>query len=388
MRVLRGLNWGHRRAQGPMDAATMRARDELGIDVHWQVQSLAGFEHGLDARVADRFDVVVFDHPFCGSVAAGGWMHPLEAMLDGVSARDFVGASLASYRYAGHLWALPVDGATQAAVYRPDVIGAGELPPRWADIDEVARGLRRRGRAIGIAAKSPHGILALLALCANLGTPLALDPWADPFDREVLAEAAELLREVVALADRRSLAMNAIDLHDAMVREDMIAYCPLAYVYTTYAEADQRRPLAFAPWAGSRGDAAGSVLGGTGLGVTRGCGDPAAAAELVRWLARSDVQRDTFMRAHGQPGRVEAWSGAPADALFAGAHASLRRALETAWMRPRFPGYIRWQAEAGRGVERFLAGKWTTDDLVIALHKAWHACAPALHERHGASSVG
>jgi multiple sugar transport system substrate-binding protein len=154
--TLRGLSWGHRRATGPTDAIARAARERLSIEVEWEVQSLAGFEHGLGDALADRYDLIVFDHPFCGSVAACRLMHPLDTVLADLRDEDFVGRSLDSYRYAGHLWALPVDGATQCAVYRPDLIQGDGLPTDWDAVVRLGERLRREGRWLGLATLAPH----------------------------------------------------------------------------------------------------------------------------------------------------------------------------------------------------------------------------------------
>ncbi|MFN8723788.1 MAG: hypothetical protein ACK5YI_23420 [Rhodospirillales bacterium] len=369
--TLRGLSWGHRRATGPTDAIARAARERLSIEVEWEVQSLAGFEHGLGDALADRYDLIVFDHPFCGSVAACRLMHPLDTVLADLRDEDFVGRSLDSYRYAGHLWALPVDGATQCAVYRPDLIQGDGLPTDWDAVVRLGERLRREGRWLGLATLAPHGVLVLLALCANLDRPLAADPLATPFDRAVLRHAARLLRAVADLSRPDGRAMNAIDLHDAMVRDDDVVYCPAAYAYLTYAETDQRRPLRFAGFPGPDGRLRGTVLGGTGLGIARGCRDVAAASAVVRMVASADAQLDLVMRHHGQPGRAEAWSGADADRLFGGAHAAIRHTMEAAWTRPRFAGFIPWQATAGATVEAFLRRDLDVEGLVRLLADRW-----------------
>jgi multiple sugar transport system substrate-binding protein len=359
-----------------MEAAAHAARDRLGIEVAWDVQPLSGFEHGLTAEVARRYDLIVFDHPFCGAVATGGFMQPLEAVLPGLRDEDFAGGSLDSYRYAGHLWALPVDGATQAAVFRPDLMAGKPLPESWAGVLELGRALRTEGRWLGLATAAPHGVLLLLALCANSGAPLSQDPWATSFNVQAVREAAILLREAVALSRPDGVRMNAIDLHEAMVAGDDIAYCPGAYVYLTYAEADQRRPLRFAAFPGPSGLLHGTVLGGTGLGVTRTCRNAAGAFRFLAMLAKWPAQRDLIMRCHGQPGRAEAWTGAAEDAVFAGSHAAVAGTLTTAWTRPRFPGFIRWQAAAGAAVESFLRDEMDDRALAASLEALWREHAP------------
>ena len=73
-----------------------------------------------------------------------GLFQPLEDVL-GVADGDFVGASLASYRHSGHLWGLPVDGASHVALYRPDLLD-GPVPTTWPEVHGAgAAHAQRRG---------------------------------------------------------------------------------------------------------------------------------------------------------------------------------------------------------------------------------------------------
>jgi multiple sugar transport system substrate-binding protein len=263
-------------------------------------------------------------------------------------------------------------------VYRPDLLDAGYLPRDWTQMLVLGHGLRRKGQWLGLATAAPHGILVLLALCANLGRPVSQDPWATPFDAPTLDHATELLLEAVALAHPAGRSMNAIQLHDAMVATDDMAYCPAAYAYLCYADADQRRPLRFAPFPGPAGNVAGTALGGTGLGVTRSCRDIGAAMRLVQWLSTSEAQLELVMGHHGQPGCAQAWTGVARDDAFGGAHAAVRETVQAAWTRPRFPGYLRWQAQAGELVEQLLEGAISKQELGRRLDILWRACAPRM----------
>ena len=76
--------------------------------------------------------MVVFDHPFCGDIAESGVFLPLEDALAEALGDDsrYVGPSLATYRYGGHVWGAPIDAATQHAITRPDLLeAAGEPVP-------------------------------------------------------------------------------------------------------------------------------------------------------------------------------------------------------------------------------------------------------------------
>jgi multiple sugar transport system substrate-binding protein len=76
---LKGLAWGHRRATGPLEplSAAFR-RDHPDVSVEWSVRPLSDFEHQPIASIADRFDLMIIDHPFCGDIAASGACLPLE----------------------------------------------------------------------------------------------------------------------------------------------------------------------------------------------------------------------------------------------------------------------------------------------------------------------
>ncbi|MCM0019721.1 MAG: extracellular solute-binding protein [Tagaea sp.] len=348
--ALRGLNWAHRRATAPMIAAT-RAFQEIApeIDIEWDVQSLAGFEHALGGGVTKRYDLVVFDHPYCGSIRASGLFRPADEFLPDLRDGDFVGASLASYRYGGSIWGVPVDGATQTAVYRADLLAEfGPPPSTWDQVVDLGRRLRFRGKWLGLACLNPHGFLVLAALCANLGAPFAADPLADPIDRRVLDEATGQLLRILPYVHPSSWAQNAIQLHEAMQAGDEIVFCPAAYAYLTHAERDFAKPLAFGAFPGpSAPHHRGSVLGGTGLGVTAGCRAPEAAARFVSFVAAAPVQMEIFAANHGQPGRVEAWRDARSNALFGNAFQETVSTVEAAWVRPRFTGYIGIQHRLG-----------------------------------------
>ncbi len=144
--VPRGLTSGHRRAVDPMLAAAAAfARVAPEIRVEWEEQPLSGFEHGLTAAPADRCDLIILDHPFCGAIARDGLFLPLDRWLPDLRDEGFIGRSLPGYRHGGRLWALPIDAATQVAVCRPDLLDPFGPPPRsWDDVVAPARAAWRR----------------------------------------------------------------------------------------------------------------------------------------------------------------------------------------------------------------------------------------------------
>jgi multiple sugar transport system substrate-binding protein len=359
MTTLRLVSWGHRRATDPLRAAVESFRlREPDVVIVIDDRSLRDFEHQGIAAVAEEYDLIVFDHPFCGDIAKGRLFLPLEerlpALLGPASGSLYLGPSLDTYRFAGHVWGAPIDAATQNAVVRSDLLeAAGEAAPfRWTDALALGERLKARGLHLGAAIETPHALMTVGSLMANAGKPWATDP-AKPFtiDADAFIVAYGEVKALLAFCPLEAFAWNSIDLHEAMVARDDIAYCPAVYGYATYGEADQRRRLVFGPFAGARAPyEAGSVIGGTAVGVSAKSRAPDAALAFVAHMLEDAVQRTLIPAHHGQPAMVSGWRDAGNDARFNGFYSAAVRSVETAWVRPRRPGYPIFQAEAGRVV--------------------------------------
>lgn len=369
MRTLSGITWGHRRAIEPLVAASAVYRGSTGTAVEWTVRSLGDFEHQPLHEAARTADLVVFDHPFCGVVAASSCFAPLTDRIPDLSRPDrFVGASLDSYRYHGELWGAPVDGACNHAVFRHDLLPDPQaVPETWADVIRLARSLAPRGRRLALAATSHHGLVAVAALCANLGKTWPNGARADFHpDPAALAEAIDAVREVLAFAPAECLEWNSIAVHDAMVGRDDLAYCPIVYGFAVYGAAAPA--LSFGPMPGlvpphDRG----SVLGGAAVGLSASCRDPEEALRYLTFLMEAGTQRDIFAAHSGQPARIEAWTDGPIDRRFAGYFSGVGSTLGKAVLRPRFVGYQQFEKRAGDRMEAMLRRAAPTRDIVAMI---------------------
>lgn len=368
--ILRGMTWRHRRAVDPL-IGTMpgfRARHP-GIDVHWSARPLAGFEFTPVGRLAEQYDLIVLDHPFVGEIAAQGCLMPLDSVVDGQADSDFVGPSLASYRYAGHLWALPIDAACQVGVVRPDLLAHLDrtAPVDWAELIDLGRLAHRRGLWLAVALNGVHALMTFFTLAANLGQPCANEPGEPLFDPATAREALSALRELVSFCPPQCLDWNSIALHEAMAaREDLVA-CPAVYCYATYGERDQPRPLRFHDLPGPRGHR-GSTIGGTGLGISARCRHREVAMAYLRYVVNPETQL-AFAAHHGQPARREAWEDEATNDRFGGCFRATRNTVEGAWVRPRYPGYLAFQAKAGKLVEAHLRGRIAEADLLAKMER-------------------
>jgi len=370
--LLRGITWHHRRAIDPLARTLPRFnRGHPDIDIVWDVRPLSGFEFAPVAGLAERYDLIVLDHPFAGDIAASRCLMPLDDLAANLLSEGFVGPSLESYRYGGRLWAIPIDAAAQVAVGRPDLMAEldAQAPARWDQVFALGERARRRGLFLATALKGVHSLMTFYTLCASQGRPCGIEPEQPFADEDAAERALGAMRRLLSYCPSDVLDWNSIALHDAMVAQDDLVYCPAVYGYATYAEADNRRPLLFIDLPGlDRESPAGSAVGGTGVGVSAGVADPEAAMTYVRFLGDDRTQIE-FARHHGQPAGLEAWRDPELDARFGRFFSGTIETMRQAWVRPRYAGYLRFQAAAGELVEQHLRGAMDTTTLLDRLAK-------------------
>lgn len=370
MICLKGITWGHIRAYDPLRAAAEEYLRQRGVHVVWENRDLRAFEHQPLSEVVKQYDLVVYDYPHSGMVFSGSLFSPLNDIeaLGTDKEGDYIGPSLASYRYQDKQYGAPLDGATTHGLYRADLLARLDRPvPRsWQEAIDLGREARARGLYLALPVAAPHGYMAIAALCSNMGYAVSLDP-EKPFcmDRGALRRAVELFDSLWACCHPECLSWNSISLHNHMAVRDDIVYCPCVYGYAVYGENGiYEHRLSFSDFAGAQEPfCAGSALGGTGLAVSADSPNQEAAMEYTAWMMRPEVQMDIFCRHHGQPGRVEGWHDAGLDALTNGFYSGARKTMETAWVRPRFQGYL-FEAEAAAMVEAHVHGEIPAKELV------------------------
>jgi multiple sugar transport system substrate-binding protein len=84
-----------------------------------------------------------------------------------------------------------------------------------------------------------------------------------------------------------------------------------------------------------------------------------------------------FAHHHGQPAHVSVWGDPAINKVFGDCFESVRLTQEAAWLRPRFPGYLGFQARAGDLVEAFLRGTGSADTLIDVLSDLFGRSAQA-----------
>jgi multiple sugar transport system substrate-binding protein len=312
------------------------------------------------AELARTYDLLIIDHPMLGDAHRDRNLVNLRPQLTSTEyvalEADALGACLESYRYEGTLYALPIDGAAPAASCRADLLDRNgeQLPATW---DQMIR-LARRG-LVRMPGFSADLFLNFMGMCVSRGSCVAGEDRL--FDPEVATLCLEELRELASHMPAAIYDMNPIILYEAMTTSDDFAYCPFAYTYSNYSRPGfAAHPLLFAnPVPLRDGRPLRTVLGGTGIAVSAECAHEEAAIAFCLFVASRDCQSHLYGMCGGQPSSKAAWHNPLLNRISSNFFERTLSSIESAYVRPRYPGYIELQQSAGVPIAGFLRGEAT-----------------------------
>ncbi|TRX57622.1 extracellular solute-binding protein [Fulvivirga sp. M361] len=354
---LKGITWNHSRGFTSM-VATGQRFSELNpqVEIHWEKRSLQAFADEPIDQLAERYDLLVIDHPWAGFAAKNNIILPLDKYLSEAFMADLdknsVGRSHESYSSNEHQWALAIDAATPVAASRPDILKKNELPlPE--NYDDLLR-LSRKGLVImpGIPQDT---LMNFYMMCCTLGEDVCIKD-DQVVSNAIGVEALKMLRALALEMDPRIFGWNPINIYEAMTLTDRFAYCPWAYGYSNYSrQGYARRTLHFHDMIDIKGKGkAISTLGGTGLAVSAKCKEIDTAMKYVEYVASPECQRSVFFDGGGQPGHRQAWTDENTNALSADFFKNTLPALDRSFLRPRYNGHMYFQDRAGAPIRDYL----------------------------------
>ena len=353
--LLRGITWNHSRALPPLVAAAQRFEEcHPNVRILWEKRSLHEFGHSRLAELAHAFDLLVVDHPMMGEakdVLVN--VRPMLSSADWESlATDSSGRSFESYIYEDALYALPIDAAAPAASCRMDLLEAAGLPVpnSWGELLDLAR-----RKFVRMPAFPADLFLNFMGMCVSRGSPVAAGEH-ELFDRTIALQCLEELRELAATMPSSIYDWNPIALYEQMASTDDFAYCPFAYSYNNYSRASfAARQLRFLlPARLACGTVMQTVLGGTGLAISTSCRLPELALDYALYVAGTTCQSTLYGLSGGQPARRSAWQNPILNQLTDGFFERTLPGIETAYVRPRYRGYIALQEQAGIPIVEYL----------------------------------
>jgi multiple sugar transport system substrate-binding protein len=376
---LTGITWDHSRALPPL-VATAQRYEELhpGARIRWEKRSLHEFGHMPVDVLAQRFDLVVIDHPWAGFAFAHGLFHDLAPLLTEAQHSDLeknsVGPSFKSYLYEGKLLAVPIDAATPTPSWRPDLLQAARVavPERWSDVVALA------DQGLAIMPGFPADLyLNFHMLCAALGGQLFADR-ERLVDRQTGEQALAMLLRLAKSMPAEIFAWNPIRVSEILTTSDRFAFCPFAYSYGNYCRPhfaakqlrygrlvtlDDGRPLH-------------SVVGGTGIAISARCKSIETALDYALFTGSASVQQGIYAMAGGQPSRIEAWADSHLNDACGGFFSAAQPDQQACIVRPRYNGYVPLQEQAGEPLGRYLRGEIEAIPALDAVDAAFRSSLP------------
>jgi multiple sugar transport system substrate-binding protein len=362
--VLRGITWDHSRALPPLVAAAQRFEElHPGITITWAKRGLHDFGHAGLGPLAEQYDLLVIDHPMVGETWRSRVLLDMqtrlpEHFLAGLAAES-IGQSYESYAFEGRLFALPIDVAAPTASYRPDLLRqlGVSVPQTWEDVLDLAR----QGHVVmpGLHADL---FLNFLGLCFSCGSPVPRDA-EHLVEREIGVHCLAALRELAVNMLPECFGWNPIRVYEELAEGDRFVYCPFAFSYSNYSrEGFARHLVLFANPVRLEGEKPlRTVLGGTGLAISQQCRNLEIALEYAAYVAGPVCQRTLYGLSGGQPAHRGAWKDETLNKVTQGFFVNTLECMESAFVRPRYDGYVALQVPAGQMIARHLHGEMSAE---------------------------
>jgi multiple sugar transport system substrate-binding protein len=374
------MTWNHDRGLKPMLAtAAVFEQKNPDVTISWEARSLQDFaDYPLD-DLATRYDLIVLDHPHMGTAARSGCLVPLNKYVSsGIRAslqKEAVGKSYQSYIFDGELWALPIDAAAQVAAYRPDLLEQVKrsVPRTW---DEVIALAKVRQGIVSVPLMPTDALMAFFTLCANSGEePFSAGNEAVVSDKTAFA-ALDIIRQLASYCNPDSLSWNPIQMWESMASSDITAYCPLGFGYSNYSRRGYRKNLlkfTNIP-VDSSGLPSGSILGGTGLGISSMSQHIDIAIAYATWVSQAECQSAIYFRGGGQPANRAAWTSDSVNRECNHFFRNTLRTLDLAYLRPNWTGFIDFQNSGFECMKLFLSHRADSDTTLRALNQLAVEC--------------
>ena len=352
MKQLKGITWDHSRGFTSIVATAQRFHElHPDVEITWEKRSLQAFADEPINKLAERYDLLIIDHPWAGFAARTGVIVPLnehlsEAFLEDQAANS-VGRSHESYCFDGYQSALAIDAATPVAASRPDLLA--ETPKTWDELVELAK----TGQ-VAIPGIPQDTLMSFYMVCCTLGEDVASSK--DFFiSDEVGLKALIMLRDLGQHIAAECYSMNPIKVYEAMTLGDHYSYSPFAYGYTNYSRRGYApKLLKFHDMVEIEGQGLITTLGGTGLAISSSSEHKDIAAAYAEFSAKADTQNGLFFDTGGQPGHRSAWLDDGNNAVCMDFFKDTLPALDRAFLRPRYHGHMFFQDNAGAPIREYM----------------------------------
>lgn len=367
------MAWDHPRGYEPLRATSKefsRMHPEVGIE--WDIRSLKEFGDMPIEDLIDSYDLITIDHPYMGQAYANQLLMPLDETISNSDLADLekesVGPSFHSYRFQGHLFALPVDAAALVAVSRDDLIQKlGLVLP--TERENLFNFYKKLPRDYSVAwALCPTDLwCTFLTLCAQDSGRDFIENYS--IDVKMGSSVLDEIKRHLDHLHPESIDWNPIQILDKMGESDEIVYSPFLFGYTNYSRKGYKKNLLrFSNSPVNPKHDVSTILGGVGLAVSARCPNAEAAAAYVNYVASSKIQEGIYTKNGGQPGNQKAWESHNNNELCNDFFLNTIETMNRAYVRPQHKGWNQFQEMGADLLHHGIVKNLPSDQLVKDLN--------------------
>jgi multiple sugar transport system substrate-binding protein len=356
---LKGITWDHSRGFTPLVACCQRYHEKHPyVDVQWHKRSLQSFADFSVETLADDYDLLIIDHPFVGEAYHNGSLVRLDKYIDKQFLADQLnnstGLSYQSYFFNGAQLALPVDTATPVNCYRKDLLEYynESVPQSWEQLIALAK-----RNKVAIPAIPVDILMNFYMFCIASGHQPFTNK-EEMVNEEIGLQALEMMAELYSHLDKIMFSCNPIAVAEIMSSTDDYWYCPFTYGYSNYARKNYTdKLLTYDDLVIYNGTRFTSTLGGTGIAVSAHSKHIDLAIKVACMLTSPAIQSSLYVEYGGQPAYVQAWKNKEVNQHCNNYFHNTLPALQRAYLRPRYKGYLQFQDAAGKVLHHYLKKK-------------------------------
>jgi multiple sugar transport system substrate-binding protein len=114
-----------------------------------------------------------------------------------------------------------------------------------------------------------------------------------------------------------------------------------------------------------------STLGGTGLAISMKCKNINMAVEYAAYTASPECQGTLYVENGGQPGHRRAWLDEEVNRRTHNYFKETLPALDRAYLRPRYSGYLHFQDNAGDLVREYMMNGGSPLKILEGMNKLY-----------------
>ncbi len=372
--TLTGITWKNPRGYDPLVEASRSYENKTpDINIKWEQYPWYEFEH----RILDDFknktgiyDIIMFDHPWTGTLCKNGWLLPWDDYLPNtyfrLLRRRVVPPSVESYNYKGKQWALPLDAASHCALYQKAKGLETTLPVHWEDIKDWATEAQKMGykTPLVLSLQGVLGSCLFLSMMAAYGKPAFSNPEEENIHVPTAEYILTLLKELQVYCPPKSSKWAPWDIYEKFSANKDLLYSPSLFAYVNYlgtAHNGKQLHISRVPIF-SHNKKSKAIIGGVGLGLTRSCRNIKAAVDYGTYLMSDLVQKEIFPIHNGQPAFKAVWEDDSINETVNNFYKDLKPNMDNGYIRPRYNGFHDVELAIGQTLQ-----KWWDNEHSIGL---------------------